>query len=85
MKGNCIIPVRNENLDMLFGEDFMIDTKGLSCRIKVSGGSVGVSLKEGAFARFPVLDGEDFDFCGKLYCHITSGTPTVHCMYYTTL
>ena len=85
MKGNCIIPDRIENVGLISGVDFVVDTKGLCCRMKASGGDVIVSMKENGLEGWLLSDGEELDFCGRLYYRHVTGSPSVYLMYYHTL
>ena len=85
MKGNCMIPDKIENVSLISGVDFVVDTKGLCCRMKVVGGDIVISMKENDFSRWLFSDGEEIDFCGKLCYKHSSGNPTVYLMYYHTL
>lgn len=62
-----------------------IDTKGLNCCLKVNDGSINVLLHSEDKDGFVVNDGEEFDFCGKIFIQYSGGTPVIYCLYYHTL
>ena len=85
MTGVLRIPDKVENIDMISGVDFSLDTKGLGCLLKPVGGDIAVKINASDRHAFNVSDGETFDFCGKIYFRHASGTPVAHCLYYRTL
>ena len=84
MRGYSVIPKKIERTEIISGIDFTVDTKGLNCIIKPSGGGIMIFLEPGGMA-FPIKEGESFDFCGKIYYRHNSGSPVVNCLYYSTL
>lgn len=71
------IPVKTKSEGAISAIEFEIDTEGLDCVMKSVGTDMWVYTKSGASGseRFFVKDGENFEFCGKLYyCVATSGT-----------
>ena len=85
MKGYSIIPDRIENMGLISGVEFSLDSKGANALLKVTGGDVAITLKEGASDRFPLSAGETFEFCGKIYFKHVSGSPYISCLYYHTI
>ena len=85
MKGNCIIPDKTETMGIISGVDFIVDTKGLCCKMKVVGGDIRVKMKEKDLDGWLLCDGEELDFCGKIHFVHAMGTPTVYNLYYHTL
>ncbi len=84
MNGISIIPDKIENVGIINGVDFDVDTKGLNCRIKPEGGAIVIKLTENG-QTYHLKDGESLDFCGKLYYRYASGSPFVNLFYYHTL
>ena len=63
---------------------FSVDTHGLGCILKITGGDAEVFISDAAEA-FPVKDGETLEFCGNLLIKASTDSATAHCLYYKTL
>lgn len=77
MNGFSRIPVKIKSEGAISEVEFEIDTEGLDCILKPDGTDMLVYTKSGAEnnEKFPIKDGEAFEFCGKLYYTVaTSGT-----------
>ena len=85
MSGNCMILDKIESVALISGELFTVDTKGLCCKMKVAGGSIKVNMNENDNDAYMLYEGEEMDFCGKIYYWHFSGSPLVSLLYYHTL
>ena len=82
MRGYSKIIDKTETIGVISGVDFNIDTKGLSCVIKVVGGSMGIKPHNTDNTHFLLDDGETIDICGKATLRFVSGSPSIYCLYY---
>lgn len=85
MRGYSVIVDKVEMMDIVSGIDFEVDTKGLNCKIKPVGGGIAINTKPSTTGSYPIADGEELDFCGRLFFRHASNSPVVHLLYYHTL
>lgn len=77
------IPVKTKSEDVISNIEFEVDTQGLDCIMKAVGTDMWVYTKSDAKSneRFFVKDGENFEFCGKLYYQVATSGDVYFCMY----
>ncbi len=86
MKSFSKIPDATRCISLEASEGVTIDTKGLDCTVKAHGGDIFFKTAEKMpdSDAFLVKDGEQIDFCGKIYVFAKQAV-TVYCLFYRTL